>query len=181
MPTLRINQEDENLIHFITITTVEWIDIFTKPEYNKIIIDSLKFCRKNKELLLYEYVIMSNHIHLIVQAKDGYKLSQIISDFKKQTTREILKFFTEDKRRYLFGLIKSSYFKKKGYKNQIWRRENYPEAAESEKFLQSKINYIHHNPVTVGYVDKPEEWIYSSARYRILQKKGVVELDEYDH
>ena len=124
---------------------------------------------------------MPNHIHLIVQARDGYKLSQIISDFKKHTTREILRELKKDNRRYLLGIIKSSYFKKKGYENQVWRRENYPEAIETEKFLQSKINYIHQNPVTAEYVDKPEDWNYSSARYRILQQKGVIELDEYDY
>ncbi|MCK4553454.1 transposase, partial [Candidatus Parcubacteria bacterium] len=91
MPTKRINQENENEMHFLTLTIIEWIDIFTKPEYFKVIIDSLKYCRKNKGLKLYEYVIMTNHIHLIVKAEQGYKLSQIISDFKKYTTREILK------------------------------------------------------------------------------------------
>ena len=54
MPTLRINLSDENKLHFITFTVIEWIDIFTKPEYFKIIIDSFKFCRKNKGLLLFE-------------------------------------------------------------------------------------------------------------------------------
>ncbi len=91
MPTLRINKENENLIHFLTITVIEWIDIFTKPEYCKIITDSLKFCRENKGLILYGYVIMPNHIHLLVGARGSFNLSQIISDFKKHTTREILK------------------------------------------------------------------------------------------
>jgi len=89
MPTKRVSQENENRMHFLTLTTIEWIDIFTKPEYFKVIIDSLKYCRENKGLLLYEYVIMLNHIHLIARAEERSKLSQIISDFKKHTTREM--------------------------------------------------------------------------------------------
>ena len=73
MPPKRINQENENLNHFLTITIIEWIDIFTKPQYFQIIIDSLKYCQKNKGLLLYEFIIMTNHIHLIARAKEKYK------------------------------------------------------------------------------------------------------------
>jgi len=74
MPTLRVKQDQENSVHFLTITVIEWIDILTKPEYFKIITDSLSYCRQNKGLLLYAYVIMTNHIHLMVAAADGYKL-----------------------------------------------------------------------------------------------------------
>ncbi len=51
--------------------------------------------------MLFEYVIMTNHIHLIACAKEGHKLSQIISDFKKHTTRAILEALKIDNRKYL--------------------------------------------------------------------------------
>jgi len=177
MPPVRIHSENENLTHFLTITIIEWIDIFTKPQYFKIIIDSLRYCRENKGLLLYEFVIMANHIHLIARAKEENKLSQIISDFKKHTTREILKELEKDNRRYILNLIKNSFAKKKDYQNQIWQRENYPEVITSEKFLFQKTNYAYNNPVKKGYVTKPEDWIYSSARNRILNDNDIIELD----
>ena len=177
MPPVRIHSENENLTHFLTITIIEWIDIFTKPQYFKIIIDSLRYCRENKGLLLYEFVIMANHIHLIARAKEENKLSQIISDFKKHTTREILKELEKDNRRYILNLIKNSFAKKKDYQNQIWQRENYPEVITSEKFLFQKTNYAYNNPVKKGYVAKPEDWIYSSARNRILNDNDIIELD----
>ena len=180
MPPKRINQENENKIHFLTITIIEWIDIFTKPEYFKMIIDSLKYCRKNKGLLLYEFVIMTNHLHLIAKATEGYKLSQIISDFKKHTTREILKELEKDNRRYILNLIKNSFSKKKDYQNQIWQRENYPELIFNEKFLNEKINYIYNNPVKKEFVIKQEDWKYSSARNRILNDDSIIELDSLD-
>lgn len=85
------NQENENITHFLTLTIIEWIDIFTKPKYFHIIIDSLKYCRKNKGLLLYEFAIMTNHLHLIAKAAEECKLSQIISDFKVSIIFAILK------------------------------------------------------------------------------------------
>jgi putative transposase len=178
MPPLRINSENENALHFLTITVIEWIDIFTKPIYFDIIIDSLKFCRENKGLKLFEFVILTNHLHLIVKAKDGYKLSQIISDFKKHTTREILRALQTDSRKYLLNLIKNSFYRKKDYENQIWQRENYPEAITSEKFLREKVKYIHNNPVKKNYVLLPEHWYYSSARNYLLNDQSLIELDD---
>ena len=177
MPPKRINQENENEVHFLTITIIEWIDIFTKPEYFQIIINSLKYCRKNKGLFLYEYVIMTNHIHLIAKAKEGYKLSQIISDFKKHTTREILKELEKDNRRYILNLVRNSFSKKKDCQNQIWQRENYPELIMNEKFLNEKINYIYNNPVKKEFVANQKDWKYSSAKNRIANNNSVIELD----
>ncbi|MDA3839995.1 MAG: transposase [Patescibacteria group bacterium] len=179
MPTLRINEENENIPHFITITVIEWIDIFTKPEYFKVIIESLKYCQNNKGLKIFEYVIMTNHIHLIVKAKDGNILSQVISDFKKHTTKEIFKLLEKDNRRYILNLVKNSFSRKKGYENQLWQRENYPEPVLSEKFLLEKINYIYKNPTRKEFVALPENWFYSSARNRILDDNNIINLDDY--
>ncbi len=179
MPTTRVKQENENITHFLTLTIIEWIDIFTKPEYFHIIIDSLKYCRKNKGLLLYEFVIMTNHLHLIARAEERHRLSQIISDFKKHTTREILKTLEKDNRKYILNLIRNSFAKKKDYQNQIWQRENYPEIITIEEFLNEKISYIYNNPIKKEYVTKSENWLYSSARNRILNDDGIIELDGF--
>ncbi len=177
MPTLRINKINENLTHFLTLTIIEWIDIFTKPAYFTAIINSLKYCQRNKGLEIYEFVIMPNHLHLIIGAKENYELSQIISDFKRFTTKEILSLLKNDNRRYILNLIKNSFARKKGNQQQIWQRENYPEVIESEKFLEQKVKYIYENPVKSGLVENPEDWLYSSARNRLLGKNDVTKLD----
>ena len=177
MPTLRVNKEEQNSVYFITFTVIEWIDIFTKIEYFDVIIKSLDYCRKNKGLLLYEYVIMTNHLHLIAQAKEGSEISQIISDFKKHTTRQILKLLGKDNRGYILNLLKRSFSKKKGYVMQIWQRENYPELLVTEKFLRQKAMYLYLNPVRKGYVSKPEGWLYSSARNRLFDDSSIIEID----
>lgn len=180
MPTARIKNENENQMHFLTITVIEWIDVFTKPIYFKVIIDSLKYCRNNKGLELFEYVIMTNHIHLIVRAKESYRLSQIISDFKKHTTTEIYKKLESDNRKYVLNLLNNSYSKKKGYFSQLWQRENYPEMIYSLAFLKQKTEYIHNNPVKKEYVLEPEDWVYSSARNRFAGDNSVITVEDYD-
>lgn len=76
------NQEG---LHFITITVVGWVDVFTRTQYKDIIIESLKYCVSSKGLKLYAYVIMTNHLHLIVSTSEGNELSDILRDFKKFT------------------------------------------------------------------------------------------------
>ena len=80
---------DQERIHFITATLVDWIDVFTRKSYKHVVIESLAFCIEKKGMLLYGYVIMCNHIHLIIQSKTG-KLSDLIRDFKKFTATNIL-------------------------------------------------------------------------------------------
>lgn len=73
---------DQELPYFLTFQVVGWADVFTRKEYRDLILENLSFCRSEKGLYLYGFVIMSNHVHLVVQQKDG-ELSNWIRDFKK--------------------------------------------------------------------------------------------------
>ena len=81
--------KDQTRAHFVTATVVDWVDIFSRQANRDCIIDSLSYCVKNKGMILYGYVIMTNHIHLIVQSESG-ALSNLIRDFKKFTATAIL-------------------------------------------------------------------------------------------
>lgn len=168
--SFRIYNVNENEIHFLTLKTVEWIDVFTKSEYFKIIIKSLKYCQKEKGLLIYEYVIMTNHLHFILQ---------VINDFKRFTTNQIWESLKKDNRTYIINVLEESSKKKKGYNRQVWQRENWPVLIYSDKFLEQKINYIHYNPVEKDYVKNPEEWLYSSARNRLSNDDSIISLSNY--
>ena len=93
---------ESDSVYFITSTIVEWIPVFTKKEYFEIIIDSLSYCRKQKGLKLYAYVILDNHIHLICSADN---LTQIIKDFKSYTAREIIKTARTDNKKWLLNQL----------------------------------------------------------------------------
>jgi len=76
-------------IYFITFATVYWIDIFTRKRYKEIVVESLKFCQENKGLEAFAWCLMSNHIHLILRAKEDYNLSDILRDFNRTADAEI--------------------------------------------------------------------------------------------
>lgn len=87
---------NQNGLHFLTMTTVGWVDTFTRQGYREILIDSLRHCQKNKGLVINAYVIMSNHLHLIGYAKEGYELSAIVRDFKKFTSKQIIQYLIQN-------------------------------------------------------------------------------------
>lgn len=80
--------------HFLTFTVVDWVDVFTRKKYRDTFLETLQFCQSNKGLILYGYVIMSNHVHLIAQSEEG-KLSDLIRDIKKFAAQKILAQITE--------------------------------------------------------------------------------------
>ena len=75
--------------YFLTFTVVGWVDVFTRTQYANIILESLEFCRKNKQLEIFSYVIMSNHLHIIARHTDG-RLNEVIRDFKSFTAKKII-------------------------------------------------------------------------------------------
>ena len=64
--------------YFITMTVVDWIDVFTRSIYKDILVDSLTYSIDKKGLILHAWVMMSNHAHLIISAKQGFRLSDIL-------------------------------------------------------------------------------------------------------
>jgi putative transposase len=80
---------DSEIAHFITFAVVNWIDAFSRPLYKDIIVESLKFCQKEKGLKLHAWVIMSNHVHLIASAEPAIMLADVIRDLKKYTSKMI--------------------------------------------------------------------------------------------
>lgn len=171
---------DQEKPHFLTCTVIDWIDIFTRKTYRDIIIECLEFCIKNKGMILYGYVIMSNHLHCIIQSKDG-KLSDLVRDFKKFTAKQILeKLQTEPESRKdwileRFGKATETHSRNKNF--QVWQYGNHAEEIFSLRFLWDKLNYIHLNPVRAGIVTKANQYIYSSAS-NYSSGKGIINLIE---
>jgi REP element-mobilizing transposase RayT len=79
---------DQTLPHFVTETVVDWVDVFTRKSYRDLVVACLDFCIRKKVMVLYGYVIMSNHLHMVVRSSDG-ELSNLLSDFKKFTATKI--------------------------------------------------------------------------------------------
>jgi len=157
---------EQDALHYVTFQIVNWVDLFTRKVYRDIFIDSLKFCQANKGLEIYAFVVMSNHIHLLLRSDIG-KLSDTIREFKSFTAKQILLAIdteSESRSEWMLNLFEfAAKQHKRNEKYQVWTHENHAELIYSDKFIFQKINYIHDNPVRAGIVENPEDYLYSSA------------------
>ena len=154
--------------YFVTFATVNWIDVFTRTIYKEILLDSLKYCIAHKGLQIYAWVIMSNHVHLIIKASNK-PLNDILRDLKRHTSKALLTAIAdnpqESRKDWLLWM-----FERAGKRNpnnesyQLWQQGNHPIELYSNEVIDQKLDYIHQNPVTAGWVDTPEHYLYSSAR-----------------
>ena len=166
--------KDRGAVHFVTFTVHQWVDVFTRKIYSQIILDSLKYCRENKGLEIFAWVIMSNHSHLILRAKNE-NLSDIIRDFRKYTAKKIFKAIQENPQESRKKWLEMTL----SFENQIWFWESgyHGEEIYSPSFFETKVNYIHLNPVRAGLVEKPEDYLLSSAGDFWGIRKGPLDLE----
>ncbi len=163
--------KDQSATHYLTFQVVGWADVFSRQIYREIITDSFTYCRMNKGLELFAYVIMTNHVHVIVRSKEG-KLSDTVRDFKKHTSGQILELIStnskESRKEWLEMIFKyHAKFNKRTGARQLWTHEDHAVGLSTNEMPMSRLNYIHKNP---------EDYLYSSAR----NYSGLSSLTEID-
>ena len=133
-----------------------------------LLVKSIKYCQLNKGLELYAYCIMPGQVHLIAKATGEYTLSEILRDFKKYTSKKIVEQVQEEpesRREWLLLFFSNEADRiKRNFNFKVWQDGNQPKEIYSNKFFYEKINYIHQNPVQDLIVEKPEDYLFSSAR-----------------
>ncbi len=168
--------KDELATHFVTFTVHQWVDVFTRQDYVDIFLNSLRYCQKEKGLLVYAWVVMTNHVHLILRSEKE-PLSDIIRDIKKFTSSQILKAIDnnpkESRKRWLLWLLQ------KDNKRIFWQAGYHGEEIMTANFMQSKLDYIHNNPVRAGWVSIAEEYTNSSAKTIMRGEAGPLALYDF--
>ncbi|MEG9327833.1 transposase [Salinimicrobium catena] len=157
-----------NTGYYVTLTTVGWVDVFTRPQQKDMLIKNLQFCQKEKGLEIYAYCIISNHFHMLCKAIGDISLPEIMRDFKKFTSKEVIKNILaepESRRDWMLRYFEDACYRlKRNQKYKVWQDGYHAEHLFSSKFIQQKLKYIHYNPVKERIVDRPEDYLYSSAR-----------------
>lgn len=167
--------------YYMTFQVVGWVDIFSRQRYRDIVLDSFAYCRAHKGLELNAYVIMSNHIHVIMAAQND-NLSDVIRDMKAHQARQILASIQqepESRKEWMLSIFKfAASGHQKNERIQFWKHDNHPifmDPLQPDR-IQQRLNYIHLNPVRAGLVAKPEDYLYSSAS-NYAGEGGLIEID----
>lgn len=120
----RYKVQEPNAAHFVTSTILEWLPIFTTAAGCDILVESLEFCRREKGLRVYGWVIMEHHFHAVVAGPD---LSQTMADLKKFTARRLIEQLPKESRNWLLTELE---FYRQRHKTrstyQVWQEETPP-------------------------------------------------------
>jgi len=162
--------------YFITSSLVYGLPVFANNAAANIVLSSLKYLQSKRDVTIYAYVVMVNHIHLIAKSDS---LVKDISALKSFTARKIIDYLKEHGHtNWLRKLREQKADFKRDRKYQLWQEGYHPKQIIGDDMMLQKVEYIHNNPVKRGYVDNPEDWRYSSAR-NYLGEKGLIPISLY--
>ncbi len=164
--------------YYITSTIVDWINIFDNEKYFELLFNNFVFYQSKYNIEVIAYVIMKNHFHMILKSEE---IEIAIQSLKSYTAKQILYELESDSKFSILNILnqrKASYKKESEY--QVWQEGYHPQEMSNNLILKQKIEYIHYNPVRKGYVETPEDWKYSSARYYALSEENDLKITRYD-
>jgi putative transposase len=115
----------------------------------------LEAVRRQYGFLVSGYVLMPEHVHLLVSEPGIALLATAIQVLKQRTSRKL----------------------KSADEAQFWQRRYYDFNVGTEKKTVEKLRYMHRNPVNRGLVKKPEDWEWSSFRHYATGLEGIVEIE----
>jgi putative transposase len=171
---------DQGKLYFISFAVIQWIDVFIRKEYKDILIDSFKHCIDKKGLEVFGWCIMTSHVHMLIGSKQD-KMEDILRDLKRHTSEKMRSAITnnqvESRKEWMLSMmIKAGTSDSNNINFQFWRQDNHPVQMRTLEMAHQKLDYIHNNPVEAGFVEKPEEYLYSSAR-DYYGGKGLIKIE----
>lgn len=158
---------DDALPHYVTFTVVGWIDVFSHERYKEIIIKSLDYCITSKGLILHAWVIMANHINLIISSKTT-RIEYLVRDMKKYTSKKIITAMqdnnSESRREWMINIYNFAGKSNSNIKEfQFWKQDYHPVELDTPVKLNQRLDYLHENEVRSGLIWEPWHFKYSSA------------------
>jgi putative transposase len=166
MPAKTVAKDLNNGVYFLTFTIERWYYIFDRHQRWQILADTIGYCRNNKGLLVYGFVFVLNHLHLIVRSPDT---AGFIRDFKRHTAKALKENLaeTEPTVLQLFRTAEGGY--------AFWKNDSGPRPILGDEFFMQKLRYVHDNPVRKQYVGQPEHWFWSSANSQCPLRPDAME------
>jgi len=175
---------DDAVPHFVTFTVVGWVDVFTRESYKEILVESLRYCQEQKGLDIHAWVIMTNHVHLIISGRVN-KLPDVVRDFKKYTSKQIIKAIetnnSESRKEWMLNLFGYAGRNNHNYKEmQFWKQDYHPVILDTSEKHEQRLRYLHENPVRSGIVWEAWHYKYSSAIDFYKGERGMLKLNMYE-
>jgi putative transposase len=147
--------QETRQLHFLTFSCYDRRPNFGTIGPREVFESALERVRFRYTLCVYGYVVMPEHIHMLVNEPESETLAQAMQSLKQGVARR------------LALRAHDSFWQERYYDFNVW----------SERKFVEKLRYIHRNPVERGLVTRPEDWAWSSFRHYSNGESGVVEIE----
>jgi REP element-mobilizing transposase RayT len=164
-------------IYYITTVVYDRLPIFTRPSFIIPLIDSLNFYRHKRAFKLLGYVIMPDHIHLIIWPFGASTVSDIMRDYKKFTSVHLIRQAEVENVGDWLAAFQQAGEETGRSDNKVWQDSYWDENVYSEGFLYQKLNYVHRNPLRTDLVEHLVDYPYSSYRNYEFGEEWLIEID----
>jgi putative transposase len=145
--------------HFVTFSCYHRQANFSSPDTYGLFVQCLEDMRRRFGMCIYGYVVMPEHVHLLVNEPEGATLADAIH-FLKLSFAKRLRSRKDAKE-----------------PSSFWQKRYYDRNVRDAREFTIKLRYLHRNPVKRGLVNEPGEWAWSSFRHYALREIGVVEIE----
>jgi REP element-mobilizing transposase RayT len=171
---------DPTNLYFITTTAVNRVHLFRRDVIKRIIVDSLRYMRLNQWLNLHAFVVMPNHVHFIVRFLGGYTLSDVMREFKKHTSKQIIRQYRAEDNQRVIAFLEQAAEHLADQRYKVWEKGYDARNVFSIDFLRQKVNYVHNNPCQPHWqlAECAEAYPWSSARFYLLGEPAVIAVDD---
>jgi REP element-mobilizing transposase RayT len=163
---------------FITFTCYNWLPLIEVVKGYDTIYNWFDYLKKQGHYI-NGYVIMPNHLHLLISFKEtGNSINTIIGNGKRFMAYEIIKrleaFNNSDLLRLLSEAVEP-HRKANNKKHEVWKLSFDWKDCRSDKFINQKLEYLHSNPCTTKWdlCISPADYLHSSAKFYILGEQGI--------
>jgi len=156
---------------FITFCIHRQIPILTNDPFRQIVVDSIDDLRRQEGFRLLAYVIMPEHIHLVLIPGENTEIGPLVGEIKRISALRIHEILL-DKNSHLLNKFVVQRDRHSPF--ALWQRRCHDHNCRTDDAVWSRVEYCHFNPVTRGLVRNPEDWVWSS--YRWYQGKRNVPL-----
>jgi putative transposase len=160
-------------LHFITSSSYRRRPLLGTPRRRDLFLKILEQTRLLYGFVVVGYVVMPEHIHLLISEPDRGTPSTIMQVLKQRFARRVLGNLRSRKNGSQGALWQEALDS-----GHVWQRRFYDFVVRTEIKKIEKLKYIHRNPVRRGLVLKPEQWVWSSFRWYALGEPGPVLVNE---
>jgi REP element-mobilizing transposase RayT len=158
-PKFRISRDSQAL--YITVVAKDRLPVFQTDAVKRVTCSAIDEARTSGGFLLFAYVIMPNHLHLMTSCPKSS--ADVLRCVKGLTARRVIDYLkSRDYRSSLAKLRHQEWKRKHNY--SLWQQEKNVLSIFSEGMFMQKVNYIHLNPVRAGLVERAIDYSWSSAR-----------------